>query len=270
MINIVTAFPGEARPLIDHLGLTDRDRRGPVTVYRNTTHRLVISGAGKPRAAAATAWLQATDPVKNAAWLNIGIAGHASRPVGAGVLAHRITDHGTGSSWYPPQVHGLTLETDNLITVDKPETGYPEPALYDMEAAGFYPVACRSASAELVQCYKVISDNRDNPVAGITPASGAALIADRLADITALVTALDELSATVIARQVPGDRLVQFTSHWHFTVSQQHQLEKLLARWAALLPKKPPWCDELRARKQASQVLHWLEQRLNTVPVRLG
>ncbi len=270
MINIVTAFPGEARPLIDHLGLTDRDSRGPVSLYRNATHRLVISGAGKTRAAAATAWLQAIDTVKNAAWLNIGIAGHASRPVGAGVLAHRITDHGTGKSWYPPQVHGLTLATDNLITVDKPETAYPEHALYDMEAAGFYPVACRSTSAELVQCYKIVSDNRDSSVAGITPKSGAALIADRLADITTLVTALDELSDSVIARQVPGNTLAQFTGHWRFTVAQQHQLEKLLARWAALLPKQPPWCDELQARQQASQVLHWLEQHLNSVPVRLG
>ena len=58
MINIVMAFPGEARPLIDCLGLTDRDAQGPYTQYRNENLRLVISGAGKIHSAAATAWLQ--------------------------------------------------------------------------------------------------------------------------------------------------------------------------------------------------------------------
>jgi len=271
MINIVTAYPGEARPLIDCLGLTDRDTRGPGTLYRNEKCRLVISGAGKDQAAGATAWLQETAPVSaNAAWLNIGIAGHASRPVGDAALAHRITDHVTGQSWYPPQVHGLDLATDDLITVEIPETGYPENSLYDMEAAGFYPVACRSTTAELVQCYKVVSDNRDNPVAGVTPKQGVALITDRLADINRLVTVLDELSDAVIDRRVPENSIVQFTSHWHFTVSQRHQLEKLLARWDALLPEQPHWCAELQTRQQASQVLHWLEQRINAVPVRLG
>ena len=271
MINIVTAFAGEARPLIDCLGLTDKDTRRPGTLYRNGNCRLVVSGGGKARAAAATAWLQETGPLTgDAGWLNVGIAGHASRPVGEGALAHRITDHETGQCWYPPQVHGLTLATDNLVTVDIPETGYPEHVFYDMEATGFYPVACRSTTAELVQCYKVVSDNRDNPVACVTPKLAEALISDRLADITWLVTALDELSDAVIDRRVPEHRIARFTSRWRFTVSQRHQLEKLLARWDTLLPGQPPWCAELQTRQQACQVLHWLEQRINAVPVRLG
>jgi len=271
MINIVTAFPGEARPLIDSLGLTDRDTRGPCTHYRNSKCRLVISGAGKTRVAAATAWLQETGPAsRTTAWLNIGLAGHANRPVGEGVLAHRITDHGTGQRWYPPQVHGLRLSTDNLVTVDRPETGYPEAALYDMEAAGFYPVACRTTTAELVQCYKVVSDNRDNPVADVTPKQGEALIAGRLADITGLIAALEVLSEALNTRAIPDADLGMFRDRWHFTVSQQHQLGKLLARWGALLPGQPVWCDELQAQQQAGQVLNWLEQHINAVPVRLG
>ena len=271
MINIVTAFPGEARPLIDCLGLTDRDAQGPYTQYRNENRRLVISGAGKIQSAAATAWLQETGPGShNAAWLNIGIAGHANRTIGEGALAHRITDHGTGQSWYPPQAHGLQLSTDNLVTVDRPETGYPEAALYDMEAAGFYPVACRSTTAELAQCYKVISDNRDNPVASMTPKQGEALITGRLADITGLVAALEALSDALAARAIPDESLGMFRDRWRFTVAQQHQLKKLLARWNAVLPDQPVWCDELQSHQQASQVLNWLEQRINAVPVRLG
>ena len=271
MINLVTAFPGEARPLIAHLGLSDRCDKGPYPLYRNENRRLVISGGGKVQAAGATAWLQDTDPASvNAAWLNIGIAGHACRSVGEGVLAHRITDHGTGQNWYPPQVHGLTLTTDHLITVDQPETAYPEVALYEMEAAAFYPVACRTSTAELVQCYKVVSDNRDTPIAGMTPKVGEALITDRLAEITRLVSALEALSEALNARTIADERLGVFLDRWRFTVSQRHQLEKLLRRWDALLPDQPVWCKELRTRPEAGKVLHWLEQRINAVPVRLG
>lgn len=271
MINIVTAFPGEARPLIDCLRLTDKDARGPYTLYRNENRRLVISGAGKIQAAAAIAWLQETGPDShNVAWLNVGIAGHANRTIGEGALAHRITDHATGQRWYPPQVHGLQLSTDSLVTVEQPETGYPEAALYDMEAAGFYPAACRSSTAELVQCYKVVSDNRDNPVAGMMPKQGEALITGKLANITGLVAALETLSDALDARTMPDESLGMFRDRWRFTVSQQHQLRKLLARWNALLPDQPVWCDELQTRQQASHVLHWLEQRINAVPVRLG
>lgn len=269
MINIVTAFPGEARPLIEPLGLTDRAARGGYTLYHNDHRRLLISGAGKVQAAAAVGWLRGADPARHQAWLNIGIAGHGNGHIGAGLLAHRITDMATGKNWYPPQVHGLSLPTDNLLSVDRPETGYPVNCLYDMEAAGFYPVACRTTTTELVQCYKVISDNRDNPVAGVTQEQGEALIADRLTDICRLVTALERLSDRVTSRQIAGNSLARFTNHWHFTVSQRHQLERLLVRWDARLPDQPVWCDELQTRQQASQVLHWLEHRLDTEPVRL-
>jgi hypothetical protein len=57
---------------------------------------------------------------------------------------------------------------------------------------------------------------------------------------------------------------------WHFTVSQRHQLAKLLTRWDALLPDQPVWCKELRSHREASRALHWIEQRINAVPVRLG
>lgn len=270
MINIVTAFPGEARPLIAHLGVSDRYEEGPYTLYRNENRRLLITGGGKAQATAATGWLRDTDPASaNAAWLNIGIAGHACRSIGEGVLAHHITDRGTGQNWYPPQVHGLTEPSDRLITVDQPETAYPEVALYDMEAAAFYPVACRTSTAELVQCYKVVSDNRDTPIAAITPKLGEALITDRLADITRVVTTLEALSEALNARTIADERLGVFMDRWHFTVSQGHQLEKLLRRWDALLPDQPVWCKELRTRQEASKVLHWLEQRINAVPVRL-
>jgi len=272
MITIVTAFAGEARPLIAALGLSRRTTRETCTLYSGGRRRLLITGPGKARVAHAIAALQATEPAirDGGAWLNIGIAGHPSLEIGTGALAHRITDRETGKSRFPPQVHGLALATENLVTVDRPEPDYPEPALYDMEASGFHAAACRGTTAELVQCYKVVSDNREHALAQVTPRHGETLIADRLDEIDALVTTLETLADRRRGRSIPEQQLGRFTRHWHFTVTQRHQLGRLLARWNALLPEQPVWCAELERLAGSRQVLGWIEQRLDDVPVRLG
>jgi adenosylhomocysteine nucleosidase len=48
-----------------------------------------------------------------------------------------------------------------VLTVEQVEEEYSPPWVYDAEAAGFFPTACRFSTAELVHCFKVISDNSD-------------------------------------------------------------------------------------------------------------
>jgi hypothetical protein len=48
-----------------------------------------------------------------------------------------------------------------VLTVERVEEEYAPPWVYESEAAGFFPTACRFSVAELVHCYKVISDNPD-------------------------------------------------------------------------------------------------------------
>lgn len=267
MINIVTAFAGEARPLIDYFQLTEFSATGRYTVYRGDDRQLVISGPGKVQAAAATGWLQGIgmDNIP-AAWLNIGIAGHATRRVGSGMLVHKITDHASGRNWYPPQVHGLALQTDRLVTVNVPETHYQENALYDMEAAGFYPVACRCCTAELVQCYKVVSDNREHKPGRLLKRRGASLIANCLAEIDTLFQTMDNMVRSLAVRQPAPDTLERYTDRWHFSVTQRHRLVKLLLRWRALMPDEQPPCPDPGKFKQANAVLDRLEQYLDNLP----
>jgi nucleoside phosphorylase len=195
MINIVVALPAEARPLLDHFRLLDKQHNTAFPIYRNPDMALIVSGPGKVAAAAATALLAGTGTSHTrAAWLNIGIAGHAHHAIGSGYLAHRITDRATGTNWYPPQIHDLPMPTENLCTVDRPEDDYPAVVLYEMEASGFFPVASRFSSSELVQCFKVISDNRTQATTAVTAKLCTQLITGRLADIEQLVNALSGMA----------------------------------------------------------------------------
>lgn len=188
MMQLVIALNAEARPIIDCFNLKEHGSLGLFPIYRGHDISLVISGVGRMAAAAATAYLYSTTGEHSGCgWLNIGVAGHAQWCCGAGVLANRIVDASTLRCWRPYQIHNIPIASAPLITVDSPETEYPEEMIYDMEAAGFYFVASRCTASELVQCYKVISDNRYTSTATVTPNRVRQLISDRLADIDTLM-----------------------------------------------------------------------------------
>ena len=227
---------------------------------------LMVSGPGKVAAAAATALLAGNeDTPATRAWLNIGIAGHAHHAIGSAYIAHRITDSATGTNWYPPQIHDLPIPTEHLCTVDRPEDSYPAAALYEMEASGFFPIACRFSSGELVQCFKVISDNRTQTSTAVTAKLCTQLITARLADIEQLVNALSGMADDYTTWHAPPPGLEELSGRWHFTVSQQHQLARLARRWKALTADQPLWLDQLEKIRSAADALHCLEQHLSTL-----
>ena len=266
MINIVVALPAEARPLLDHFRLRDKQHNTAFPVYRNADMALIVSGPGKVAAAAATGLLAGNrDTPAVAAWLNIGIAGHAHHAIGSAFIAHRITDSATGTNWYPPQIHDLPIPTENLCTVDCPEDSYPAAALYEMEASGFFPVACRFSTGELVQCFKVVSDNRTQANTAVTAKLCTQLITAKLTDIEQLVNALSAIADDYTRWHAPHPGLKQLSTRWRFTVSQQHQLARLARRWKVLTADQPLWLDQLEKIHRAADVLQCLEQHLNTL-----
>ncbi len=266
MLHFVVALQAEAKPLIDHFGLRRRTG-GAFLVYENENIALIVSGIGKVAAAAATGYLHAQNGNHSCrAWLNIGIAGHGRRAIGDGVLVHKITDQITGRSWYPPLTFELSCASDDLISVGEPETKYRENGLYDMEAAGFYATACRFTTGELVHCYKIVSDNRLTPAEQIRGKTVQALIEQRLDTIDVLTQTLKALAARLAKFQSDPRELARFLKHWRFTVSEQHQLRRLLLHWQARSPKTV-WSDGLAALPGANDVLHYLSQELDALPI---
>ena len=264
MINLVVALPAEARPLINHYRLIHKQTHAAFPLYSNDSMALVVSGPGKVAAAAATAWLAGlAGESRRAAWLNIGIAGHATHAIGTGLLVNRITDRASNRSWYPPQVHDLDIPANRLLCTDAPENDYGDDALYEMEASGFYPAACRFSSGELVQCFKIVSDNRQQSSTHINAKLCTQLLSGQLQQIDRVVGALQQLQQQYSERHSTHPDHERMLGHWHFSVSQQHRLTRLLQRWTTLAPGQPAWSSALDKLKTATAVLQHLEQQLD-------
>ena len=176
----------------------------------------------------------------NQLFLNIGIAGHRRAITGATRVASRITDQSTGQTWYPSQIICDSLDRSPLITVETVERVYAEDAAYDMEAAGFYPVAWRASTTELVQSLKVISDHPGEPVADLNLQRIQDLIGNSVDEIDSLVKALQGLADIVTSTIPKSYSLDPFIERWHFTVTQRHRLRRVLERWAVLEKDESP------------------------------
>ena len=220
MIRLVVALPAEAKPLVSHFKLEPaRDSRG-FKIYQNDDMALIVSGVGKIAAAAATAYLQAwTGNRPNGAWINVGMAGHRDLRLGEGILAYRITDRASGETWYPPPVIESTSPRAPVLTVDKVEEDFAEDWVFEMEAAGFYASACRFATAELVQCYKIVSDNGSVPPRWLSMRQVNELIESRFPEIDAVIRRTAELAAELAVLSKDPTELRSILDRWHFTVT---------------------------------------------------
>jgi hypothetical protein len=134
-----------------------------------------------------------------------------------------------------------------------------------MEASGYYAVAGRFSTAELVQCFKVVSDNREQSTATVTAERCAQLLTGKLHEIDQLLGALAALAQDGNSWHAAPAGLERLSDQWHFTVSQQHQLAELARRWKVLMPDQPLWLGELDSKKNAAGVLHCLQQHLDSL-----
>lgn len=252
---ILTALDCEARPLLDQFRLRSVQQK-PFAIYRNDTLALAVSGIGRVNMAAATAYLAAIYPGLHS-WLNIGIGGQRDYALGSCWLAHKISTD--GQSWYPPLVITAPCPSSVVQTVDQPELTYPTTAIYDMEAAGFYPTAARFAPTELVQSLKIISDNHDHDARELRPAKISQLLADAIGTITNILQQQEQLQQILL----PAEQLMTLPEvPWPISTTQQHQLRELLRRYRVRLNHTP----DLSQFAHAKACLSALRQKLQQQP----
>ena len=256
MLNLVVALQAEANPLIAALKL----KRGKHSVYPlfcSADTALVISGVGRNQASAATAWLAATNPAP--VWLNVGIAGHQQMDIGTALAAHKICEYSTDRCWYPVHIKS-PLKTTLITTFDTVQTDYQTETLHDMEASGFYQTALRFSTAELVHSIKVVSDNSQHPVESLARETVEELIADNVSKVQIFAQHLCEI-ATDVQPSITPKLLESFLGRWRFSVTQQHQLQRLLQRRAALgLSTGPDGLAEGRTLTTGKSVLQQLQK----------
>jgi nucleoside phosphorylase len=266
MIHIVTALSCEAKPLIHHYRLNGRQAENGFHVYENDAMRLIIAGMGKCAAAAACAYLQGLEPKGKHIWLNLGIAGHATLNVGEPILAHKVIDAATNVTWYPPLLFTPPCQTVPLLSVDQPKASYASGIAYDMEASGFYATAGHFNSYELVQVLKVISDNHTNPMQQVSKKLAQEIISNQLVTLDVLIRQLLELN-TLLAGQQRKPAIEPFIQRWHFTVAQQHKLQRLLQRWN-VLSNNILDIEQFKDKQNSKEVLVALEKEIAMLPLR--
>jgi nucleoside phosphorylase len=150
---------------------------------------LIVSGVGKTAAAAAVAHLrQRLSGSSIDGWINVGIGGHRSYPLGTPILASEVRDGTSGERWSVAIPFEPPCRTDTVLTVERVERVYEEQAVYDMEASGFYEAALDGGRPGLVQVLKVVSDNNKSGVESVSGTRVEELLAAEADTIEALVS----------------------------------------------------------------------------------
>ena len=236
-VNIIVAHGLEAKALVRMLELERHHVSSEFAEYSNSNKlHLLVSGIGKEAITAAVTYLgeqQASDSGEIRAWLNIGIAGHRDASLGNAWLGNKITDQSSGASAYPPQlIEGI--EVGSVVTVDEPENSYPLDAAYEMEASAFYAEATKYSTAELVQVFKVISDNLVSPISEIDIRSVPGLIAAQAPQLQILIEGMSAIATQHNSSQRLPSYFSEVCSKIHLTVNQKLQLRRLCQRYKAL------------------------------------
>lgn len=267
--HILTALPCEAKPLIAHYQLKRCMAIEPFTTYEKDNVTLTVTGIGKVSMAASVAFIhQLVGGIPNSVWLNIGIAGHQSHPVGSAFIAHKITDADTGRCWYPPQPFNTPCESEEINTVSIPLVDYPETCLYDMEASAFHEIAMRFSTGELVQCLKIVSDNTANPAEKITPQHASTIVEANLQTINALLHKQQRLAETINPDQPEWYSMA--CEIWRFTHSEKIQLKDISRYWQVVSPDDPPELEQLPKNHSGKQILGWLKVEIATRKMNLS
>lgn len=267
-LHIVVALPCEARALITHYQLKKQQSQSNFDYYSNAdyTIALIVSGVGKVNAAAATAYLQGiTTSHRACCLLNIGIAGSGQHNVGDFLLINKIIDQASQRAFYPAAtLKKLSLAQTTLVTCDSAQSSYPEQAIVDMEAYGFFQTATQFVCKEQVRVVKIISDNHQQSQQCIDKKLVQQLITQQMEAIDNVVQQLLILSKQETYNQLAPLMMDEIVDQWHFSQYQQHQLAAVLRRWQVVIPDEDPmiFCE---AESSAKLVLKKLDTRLNDV-----
>ena len=263
---IEVALKSEATPLIDALGLKPLPGSSLFPIWENETIKLIVSGVGKIKSGAACSYLAGIYRDEDIyGWLNVGIAGHRTLPIGTPILAHTIIDESRHTQFFPSFAFKHPCTAEACLTVENPKHLYERPCIYDMEAAGFYAIASKISPLEMVHVFKVISDNAEHSVKEITKQKVHTLIENQVEMIQEILKEMQTLIAEIAPIETPF--LDEFMKKWHFTTCETHQLKKLLQRWNVLCPDQVLLSHDLLSKKAAKDVLRFLEDQLNVLPV---
>jgi adenosylhomocysteine nucleosidase len=258
---ILVALKAEAQPLIDHYRLKNIHQR-PFPIYSNQFLKIVITGVGAYRSAAALSYTAASYPTPEShIWINFGIAGHKSHPIGTAISASKVINKSDQRSWYPNLVKLHAAIVGALTTHDRVVNHHTDDTLCDMEAAGFMSAASSlSIKNECLFVFKIVSDNEKSKAENVTKNLITKVVRSHIPTLEKLIE-----KAEIIVRDAryfstkPDEDLLE---RWHFSQTQKKQLIEIQRRFAALDKKNLLSDTHLDACVTAKDVITKLNQRL--------
>ena len=228
-MNIITAFLPEALSLIDHLGLKKTSSpEDPQTIFKNETHTLLISGMGSQNMINAINHLVGLSSVPSTPWLNLGIAGHGSAPIGSAHIVAKCFHESDTKSIYPPQLFSTPFNKTLLKTLKKPSIDYESETAFDMEGYSFFKTASKFCPIELIQSVKIISDNPENPLLEFNKSTVNKLFNPHIPSIIELINQMEIFAARLRPDSSLEKWFNKISPHQSFTETQTHQLRKAI------------------------------------------
>lgn len=257
---IFTALECEAKPLISFYKLKKKLSLA-FLIYSNDTIILTVTGVGKNSMAAGVAYTLATFPPSLFPILiNIGIAGHATLPIGSLCVTNKVVDVDSEKKYYPQLLGNGWPNSYSLKTHSKPCLDYSDNCLHDMEASAFYEIAVKFSSCELIQCIKIISDNQLSCIDNINAKKVISWIETPINKIDKILIRLSDLHQSIAANELP--RYTDILKLYHFTVTGKIKLKSLLLRWK-LLTNTDWFPSETNNYSCSKQLLKQLEADIN-------
>jgi adenosylhomocysteine nucleosidase len=262
MLIWMCALHCEAKPVIDFYRLKKNADCSDFDLYQAQDLVCIVSGIGDLNMAAACAWAGARFANENLCWINIGVAGHASLPLGSVSIANQVYRQGHKQAIYPVPLIQHTWNPVSIISLPGEQTVYHPSAAYDMEAYAFLHSCSRFTPLELCSCIKIISDNADHPPLR-DKAKISQWIAQQMQDIARYATQLQLTADDFYAQTLPPKNLQRFLQLTHFTRTQQIQLAKILLALQAFEASLDSYYQLSQQQANSKQIITLLQQQLN-------
>ncbi|MCU7881670.1 MAG: hypothetical protein KZQ66_18880 [Candidatus Thiodiazotropha sp. (ex Lucinoma aequizonata)] len=168
-INLTVALPAEAKPLRKAFGLMRQQPIESMPIYTGNGIHLCVTGPGTSAASLGVQLLKSITPADvRTLWLNCGICGHGSLPIGESLWVDRVIDLERDKSWSLQTRLPIAAITGPLSCVQTPTSDYQQDMAYDMESAGFVESVSAIDRSESITIIKIVSDNPDQPSRGIS------------------------------------------------------------------------------------------------------
>ena len=260
----VVALKAEAQPLISILNLRSisNDLNFPIYTNAETGHALVISGVGNVKSAVAATYLRIVCKVKSfAAWINFGIAGYYSEPVGQIIQAIKVSDLARNKSYFPGVRLTKIIAIAPLYTVSQVEKAYSQPVLYDMEAAGFCEIVPSFCCNELIFVLKVVSDTPKTSAETVSKKQIKKLILQNTEKIYELISEISHIVDSEKARLSIPEEVFNCLEIHHFSATNRHRLLQVYRKWKTAFPERS-LIDSSRSISSAKGLIYCLESEL--------